>query len=146
MGDLGFEVKKLIMAAAALLAVAGCAGPVTADMPPPVVPETFMVLGSVNVSKFVSADYEDGTPCTSDGGFTDIAEGAQVTVLSAEGTKLAVGALQAGVFEGFHCRFDFEVDGIPEGESLYDVTVGRESRGAVTFSRDQLGSAVRLSL
>lgn len=106
-----------------------------------------MILGSVDVGEYYGVEgVEDGDSCITHGGFTDIEAGAQVTVLSADGTKLAVGDLQTGFIADSTCRFAFEVDGIPEGESLYDITVGREARGSVTYAREKLNETVRLVL
>jgi hypothetical protein len=66
------------------------------------------------------------------GPYTDIQEGATVTVYSADGKVVATGALQQGVPSATDCTFSFAVSGVPEGSKFYQVEVSH--RGKITVS------------
>ena len=93
-----------------------------------------------------------GGECYGTGGYSDMSEGATVTVRDGEGNVAATSSLSAGTNPGnsgaeviIVCGFGFTVD-VPD-EDFYSFEVG--SRGAVTYSREDLESKdwkVELSL
>jgi hypothetical protein len=73
--------------------------------------------------------------CTGHGGYSDITEGAQVTVKNGDGKTLGTGELGPGVSDGTSCVFDFTVKGLRRSD-FYAIAVSH--RGDITFSRKQL--------
>lgn len=130
------------MIMAGVLLATGCGGPAALPAETPPALTAFVLRGSVGVSAEYSGSYEDGTACVAKAGYDDIAEGAQITVKGPDGTKLAVGSLEAGQIKDIQCRFSFTVYDVPEGHDLYDVAVGSDRRGAVTYRRDQMDSGI----
>lgn len=125
--------------AAALLAVAGCGG--QSDDPAEAGADTFAVKGHVTL--IYGAEYVNGDnsgPCQGREGYSDLAEGANVTVADASGDKVALGQLQAGTVPRvtMSCRFAFEVTGVPAGSAVYSIEVTH--RGSVDFARADAGS------
>lgn len=96
-----------------------------------------------------------GTPCVTEGGFSDIAEGADVVVKDETGKIVANGNLGGGVLakaevvpenEPPQCSFTFSLLAVPKA-SIY--TIGVANRGDVTFSYPDLqtdGWQVALSI
>lgn len=78
------------------------------------------------------------------GGYADVRAGAPVTVKDSAGKTLALGQLGTGKAEGKVCRFDFTVGGVPSGEEIYGIEVGR--RGVVQYTEDQMREPIVLSL
>lgn len=79
--------------------------------------------------------------CEGTGGFSDLREGAQVTVTDAAGSVVAIGALQAGASPLVGtCVFPFTIKDVPGGSGFYGVQVGGEQRGTVRFTEDQMRS------
>jgi hypothetical protein len=75
-----------------------------------------------------------GEPCYGTGGYSDVASGAQVSVLNASGTILALGKLQDGMGEstGFSpCILNFSVQGLPHSD-IYQLRVNQ--RGGPSYS------------
>lgn len=83
--------------------------------------------------------------CAGDGGYSDIAAGAQVTIYDNHAAILAAGVLAAGVQDttGSTCIFTFTVPEVPAGHDIYQVEVSH--RGKVVFTEDTAG-VVMLSL
>jgi hypothetical protein len=69
------------------------------------------------------------------GGYGDIRNGTEITVLDAQGTVLAAGQLTHGELSGVGAVFSFVISEVPK-ESLYQVRVA--DRGSVTYSFHQL--------
>jgi len=88
--------------------------------------------------------FSPGCGYAGDGGYSDIRQGAAVTVKDAAGKTLALSQLGAGVPDGSACRFDFTVSDVPAGEKFYGVEVSR--RGVVQYTEDQMRAGVTLSL
>ena len=79
-----------------------------------------------------------------DSGYSDITNGAQVTVYDASGKLLALGALRQGIVAAFgYCRFAFTVLGVPAGAGPFMVEVAH--RGKIAFTVEQAAD-VELSL
>lgn len=81
-----------------------------------------------------------GDTCTTTGGFTDISQGAAVTIGGPDGKTIAVIALSAGTVAGdagstAQCRFDFDTS-VPPGLSEYTVTISH--RGTQVFTPEQV--------
>lgn len=93
-------------------------------------------------------DVHAGDTCVMVGGYTDISQGAAVTVGGDKGQTLAIGSLAAGTVSGAagqpaSCEFGFDVQ-VPGGLSLYTVTISH--RGTQTFTPDQVAQGIELSL
>lgn len=89
-----------------------------------------------------------GDTCATLGGYTDISEGAAVTVGGDKGQTLTVGALREGTVTGqagqaASCEFGFDVQ-VPGGLPLYTVTISH--RGTQTFTPDQVAAGIQLTL
>ena len=84
-----------------------------------------------------------GSHCTGDGGYSDIAAGAQVVVTDAAGATVAVGRLGEGSWVGAHCEFPFAVD-VPSGSEFYGIEVSH--RGVVQYPRRRLADPIVLTL
>jgi hypothetical protein len=90
----------------------------------------------------------DGDPCTAVAGYSDITQGAEVTVGGSTGQTLGVVGLGAGVLSPdtsgtLLCSFTFNVL-VPGGQSVYTVTISR--RGTQTFTPDQVAAGISLTL
>jgi hypothetical protein len=116
-------------------------------------PRTFNVTGSITTEAAPDAENYEGGPCWTEGGYKDIAKGAQVNVRSAAGEVVAVDNLRKGIFHAASydkwgdvgdCEFDFAVSNVPEGQTFYTVVVSH--RGALTYTRDKLVVPLRLVL
>jgi hypothetical protein len=80
----------------------------------------------------------DGTSCDAQGGYSDVGEGALVTVTDADGTEVATGRLGSGVVDGYACVFSYSVSDVPDSSS-YGVKVGH--RNVVEFTRADMESS-----
>jgi hypothetical protein len=112
----------------------------TPTLPTIIPPTEFDVTGTVEVD---AADYlydsSEGDLCWTDGGYTDIEDGAQIEVQNGEGDTLALGTLGTGVMNSTgDCEFPFTISDIPEGESIYSFRAGNSVRGGMKYTRDQL--------
>jgi hypothetical protein len=75
-------------------------------------------------------------------GYRDFHGGAQVTVKDEKSATVGVGTLTEGKAENFSnnkfvCFFTFSITSVPDS-SFYSISVGRDQRGAITYSRDDL--------
>ena len=90
-----------------------------------------------------------GASCSGDGGYSDIDEGATVSVRNQSGTLIGSGHLGAGKIEGDvlkACVVPFEVTGVKDAE-FFQVEVSR--RGGLSYSKadmEQRGWTVSASL
>jgi hypothetical protein len=150
---------RLIAIIAAVLFLAGCGSntnQVSGD-PTPSTPSTLTVTGTITVDADSSASEQAmGGVCVTEGGYSDVRTGAQVTVADAAGKALALGALESGhvseVFgpgtavEGmaYKCVFGFTVNDVPSGEQIYSVEVSH--RGKINFPKDKLSDPITLTL
>lgn len=118
-------------------------------------PATFTVNGTfvLNGNQGTAFDTTSGdmavssdNSCFGTSGYNDVQQGAEVTISSASGTTLVVGALQGGTYTaGTGCQFTFSVAGVPSGRGPYGVSVTH--RGTTHFSEQDMESgAVALSL
>jgi hypothetical protein len=94
---------------------------------------------TVNGTMTLSDGYfgSKGSPCDGSGGYSDIIEGAQVTV-SNESTSsvVAVSNLSPGkVNDDGDCEFSFKINDVPNS-SVYQIEVSH--RGKLVYSRKQL--------
>lgn len=79
-----------------------------------------------------------GGECRGFRGYSDLGEGASVTVYDEKGAVIATGTLQAGVPGGageFTCQFPFTIEDVPGGSEFYQVEVSH--RGKVTVSAEE---------
>jgi hypothetical protein len=82
-----------------------------------------------------------GSNCSGTGGYSDLTEGAAVTVKNESGTVIATGSLDEGVSDAIYptvvCHFSFTIPNVPDAK-FYSVEVTH--RGALTYSADHLKS------
>ncbi|TMR09302.1 hypothetical protein ETD86_44160 [Nonomuraea turkmeniaca] len=104
-------------------------------------PSTIAVSGSVTLKDGFGTE---GAPCSGDGGFNDIREGAQVVITDATQVTLAVGSLGAGKRDkAGQCEFAFAITA-PTGHDFYGIEVSH--RGRLQYSASQISSPLFLSL
>jgi hypothetical protein len=102
-----------------------------------------------------------GDPCTADGGYSDIAEGAAVTVYDPSGKVIGVGSLDAGTvskdvttsgsalttgppYYPYECAWTFTVEDLP-AVNFYGVAVSH--RGTINVPKSELDTdGVHLNL
>jgi hypothetical protein len=149
---------RVIATITAILLLAGCGeSNKMPESPTSSVPASFKVSGTITVAAdSMSSEQAMGGVCVTDGGYSDIRTGAQVTVEDSAGKAIALGALQAGhVSEVFDsgtavegmaslCVFGFRVNDVPAGEQIYSVEVSH--RGKLNFTRDKLNEPISLTL
>lgn len=136
---------------ALLLSLVACGGgeDPAAEPSEPAEPETFTASGVfvLTDASSVDYDYETETDCYGIDGYDDIAEGTQVTVRDAEGSRVGSGELGEGRLDTFSdtaaCTFRFMVYDIPVSEGIYTVEVA--SRGEINFRQAEAGG-LELSL
>jgi hypothetical protein len=102
-------------------------------------PSKFDVHGAI----IVEGQGSSGGECVTDGGYSDISEGAGVVVKTADGKIAGAGQLDAGKTSDqseYVCNFGFKVLDVPGGDGPYTVTVSH--RGDVVFDEKHAGSVV----
>ena len=106
-------------------------------------PATFTMVGTFNL--YGTSSTIDGT-CRGSGGYSDIADGAAVTVYDAAGKVDAVGAItKPESLGGLGCSFSVVVSDVPNGEKFYQVEITH--RGKITVTADDAKAGrVALSL
>jgi len=81
-----------------------------------------------------------GHACTGSGGYSDIAEGASVTVYDAAGKARAIGSLQhSDRMSTGACSFAITVPDVPDGEQIYQVEVTHRGKVSVTADAAKAG-------
>ncbi len=103
------------------------------------------VLGAITIPSSGARDDSAVGSCTGAGGYSDIREGAAVTVRDGSGDVIATGRLEGGVVEGSLCIHVFQVD-VPRAD-FYSFEVS--NRGELTYSYQDMVDAewqVALSL
>ncbi|SDM80444.1 hypothetical protein [Allokutzneria albata] len=111
--------------------------------------ETFTLRGTMTLTASGSTRLS-GTSCAGTGGYSDIREGASVTVYDPQGAVIAIGQLDSSYSSATStytqpCTFSFAVSNVPGQHRFYQVEVSR--RGKVTSERDAAKSgSVSLSL
>jgi hypothetical protein len=138
-------VRNWRVAATALLVVAsGC----SADQATPNAPVTTALTHTITGTLILKDELNafSGAPCTGQGGYGDIREGAQITVKDETNTLLAVGHLEPGItyevrrtqFTAYsYCHFSFAITSVPD-RPFYQVEASH--RGAWSYQRDDLHS------
>lgn len=107
---------------------------VTATPPAPTgTPETFRLSGTLSLDTGV-VNYGSAKSCSGTGGYSDIVQGAPVTVRDGAGDVIATGVLGAGVLTD-RCLFEFTVARVP-AVPFYTVEVSR--RGGLTYSHAEM--------
>jgi hypothetical protein len=76
-----------------------------------------------------------GKACTGSGGYSDISEGADVTVKNESGRIIANATLEAGTGAAGPCLFPFHVKGVPDAK-FYAIEISH--RGELRYSKDEL--------
>ena len=102
--------------------------------------DDYACAGMVGPEEMLTAFRKEETlPCPEGpgGGFSDIADGTDVTVSDAGGTVLAIGELSGGRLVGglFQFQFDFEVHNVPDS-AIYQVEVSH--RGQLRYTREDM--------
>ncbi|MEV6607414.1 hypothetical protein [Kutzneria sp. NPDC051319] len=102
---------------------------------------TFTMLGTF---KLYGTSTGTSSMCHGSGGYSDIADGAAVTVYDAAGKVTAVGAItQPSSLGVLGCTFSIVVPNVPNGEKFYQIEISH--RGKVTVTADD-AKAGRVSL
>lgn len=83
-------------------------------------------------------------PCSGTAGVSALTAGAQVTVVDAAGTTIALGHLDPGKYDRGRCTFTFAVPEIPAGLDIYGVAVGE--RDGRQFTRDEMRAGPSLDV
>lgn len=146
--------RNLIGLAVVVLAAAGTAIGVVATRSGPdmITVHGTLTVGSMANDTTSGMSLSDGDSCVAIGGYSDINQGATVTIGGSTGQTLTVTGLSAGVETGIqpdspivdgNCVFSFSAQ-VPAGQSAYTVTVGR--RGSQTFTAVQGEAGVSLAL
>jgi hypothetical protein len=92
------------------------------------------------IIRFTLYDLETaGASCRGQGGYSDIAPGAPVTVKNESGEILGAGTLGVGSSVSGTCIWSVQLSGVPSGEKFYSAEVG--DRGAITYSEAELAAA-----
>jgi ABC-type Fe3+-hydroxamate transport system substrate-binding protein len=147
------------VAAVAAVTLTGCGSDgdsSSAASSAPPTPDTFILNGYLSLTASIRA--HDGQPCSSHGGYSDIAAGTQVVVTDSAGKVVAVGSLDAGRAVGYtggstgahyfvgDCRYVFVVPDVPEGPAtaIYGIEVSH--RGVLNYPRSDLDDPVKLTL
>lgn len=110
-------------------------------------PEMVTMTGTISMSQHDS-DYDpefdtanwgsDGSGgCEGKGGYSDMAEGANVTVYNATGAVVGSGYLLGGQPSGLNCKWQFTVESLPQSP-FYQVEVSH--RGKVTVQSGEVTS------
>lgn len=158
-------MRKVTIISAALLAVlasTGCSALPGSKPSASPTPQPFDVTGTISVPIDVALTYklQDSKPtiekpCIPRDGFDDIDEGAQVVVLDANGTKVALGELGTGglangasseAFISSVCEFPISVSDVPNSGGIYSVHVGNEARGEQSYTKSELEDGIALTL
>ena len=125
----------------ALLFRAATGGGTTTNSPS--TPATFTMVGTFSLYGTSSSI---GGTCHGSGGYSDIADGASVTVYDAAGKVDAIGAItKPESLGGLGCTFSVVVSDVPNGEKFYQVEITH--RGKITVTADDAKAGrVALSL
>jgi hypothetical protein len=127
-------------------------------------PTTFSINGTITVEAGDGSEAEIDGECITDGGYSDIRLGAQVTVKDEAGTVIAIGKVDSGrttkaatlptfnpetaqiedQAQAQECSFGFSATGVPEGKQFYSVEVAR--RGEIRYQRDDVARSLNLTL
>jgi hypothetical protein len=103
--------------------------------------KTFTLVGTFSLNGTSSTL---GGECHGSGGYSEIADGASVTVYDAAGKVDAVGMItKPQSLTGMGCAFSIVVSDVPNGEKFYQVEITH--RGKVTVTADD-AKAGRVSL
>lgn len=108
--------------------------------------DTITVSGTMTLADLTSISGELGTDddaCSGTGGYSDIAEGAQVVVTDDTGKTLVITQLGAGTIIDGGCEFPFTAE-VPKGKGFYGFTVTH--RGTVKEAEADLAGGVALTI
>jgi len=135
-------------------------------------PDSFTVDGSITVptafpvapdGKMVATSSEllvDGGTCSSDSGFDDIRDGAEVKVADEAGKIIGLARLESGeqvlsgremtwhdwvVYDPSICEYRFQIE-VEASADFYSLAIGNGSRGALTYTQEELQRGITLSL
>ena len=98
---------------------------------------SFDVKGTLTLPFGNQGATDDGSLCVGQGGYDDIAGGAQVVIKNGGGKRIAVGSLEDGRIEkqssGWLCHFRFDVADVPGDGNIYTISIG--SRDDYSFKK-----------
>ena len=111
----------------------------------------FVVKGSLTVPIDDPDATEVGSTCLGQGGFDDIAGGAQIVIKDDKGERVAVGRLDNGKVEEhssglpglLSCRFPYSIPDVPDDGDIYTISIG--SRDDYSFKKSEAAD-LQLSL
>lgn len=162
------KISSYFVVPVMVLTLSGCAASDIQVIGSITVPPMYAVNqdGDLASSDYSGTDYDamalsDGGPCLADDGYDDISENSQVTVTDQSGEVVGVGRLGPGVQTGSTgysygdflnndspppiCAFTFEFT-VPGGSEFYNLSVGNNNRGEITYTAEELASGVFLTL
>jgi hypothetical protein len=141
-------MRTIAAALAALLLLAGCSSGKKAPAKSAAPVTVSGLLRLFDSESTLNALLTGTTKCNGVGGFSDVADGADVVISDDSGKTLAIAHLQAGFAvipksaSGSHCDFAFSAE-VPSGKGFYGVQVTH--RGVVKIAEAAL-SSVKVSL
>jgi len=99
--------------------------------------ESHTVTGSIELHSSSSSYLSEGESCSGVGGYSDMNEGAQVTLRNGKDESLAIGQLGSGVYDSTSraCVFKYTLTNVPK-EDFYRVQVSH--RGELEYSYDDM--------
>jgi hypothetical protein len=161
-------IHSVVLASVLSLGLAGCSGStftaigsITVPVKYPVTKDGNLVSSAGNTD-FDTIQLEDGGPCKAASGYDDISAGSQVTLTNGSGEVVATGNLGNGMqsnSEGWSyanwlrvgkgvamCSFSFQITDVPGGGNFYQVSLGNNNRGEISYSEDELKAGIALKL
>jgi hypothetical protein len=112
-------------------------------------PQSLVIKGAVSVDAANPGRFK--SQCHPASGFSDIHEGADVSVTNTNGKVIALGSLGSGHYYKVHgitksttCVFSFIVSDVPVSEHVYGIEVSH--RGELKYHRSDLHRRVFLQL
>ncbi len=136
-------MKRIVLTLA--FVVAGCSAPAATPVPTPVPtpaasPVTHTVTGTLTLNTSPSWTLllpgQGPGQCLGKGGYSDIADGASVTLRDEKGTILGAASLREGMLAGAGCNFPFTLTDVPDTATFYAVTISH--RGEISKSHAEM--------
>lgn len=122
--------------------------PTVTPTPPATATPRGRVTGTIDLIRpagQLSPNSDKGRPCTGTGGYSDIAAGMEVLLVS-DGKTIGLGRLGPGQWADIGatatCRFTFSIT-VPEGHEFYTLRLGR--RGEHTYTHREITSSGALA-
>lgn len=88
---------------------------------------------------------DDGSSCRGKGGYSDIGEGAAVTVYDASGKIVSAGKITGSTYHAGECKFQWSAASIPAGAGPYQFEISHRGKMTIT-EQDARAGAIHLTL